>query len=186
VFTTEIEAQVMAHIIRPTLAEMSRRGTPYRGVLYAGLMIADGQARLVEYNARFGDPECQVLMLRLGAQALDLIQACAEGRLAEVRPVWAADHALAVVMAARGYPSTYAKGSEIIGLDAIPETPSEVVFHAGTTFSEGRVTATGGRVLNAAARAPSLAAAREKAYALVDRIDWPDGFCRRDIGWRAL
>ncbi len=186
VFTPGIEAQVMATIIRPTLAEMARRGTPYRGVLYAGLMIDSGQARLVEYNVRFGDPECQALMLRLGAQALDLIQATAEGRLEGAVPVWADDHALGVVMAAQGYPGTARQGGTIRGLEAISETPSEVVFHAGTVLSDGRVTAGGGRVLTATARGASLAEARDRAYGLVDRIDWPGGFCRRDIGWRAL
>ncbi len=186
VFTPESEAQVMAAIIRPTLAEMARRGTPYRGVLYAGLMIEAGRARLVEYNVRFGDPECQVLMLRLGAQALDLIQAAAEGRLDEIRPVWAADHALTVVMAAKGYPGSPAKGGAIHGLDALTETSAQVVFHAGTTSADGLVVASGGRVLNATARGASLREARDRAYALIDRIDFADGFCRRDIGWRAL
>ncbi len=186
IFTPGIEAQVMADIVRPTLAEMVRRGMPYQGVLYVGLMIEGGRARLVEYNVRFGDPECQVLMLRLGAQALDLIQACAEGRLGELRPVWAQDHALTVVLAAPGYPEAPVRGGEIRGLGAIPETPAEVVFHAGTAAVDGRMVATGGRVLNATARGATLAEARDRAYALVDRIDLEGGFCRRDIGWRAL
>jgi phosphoribosylamine--glycine ligase len=186
VFTPEIEAQVMAAIIRPTLAEMARRGTPYQGVLYAGLMIEGGRARLVEYNVRFGDPEAQVLMLRLGAQALDLIQACAAGRLDGVRPVWSGDHALTVVVAARGYPEAPVKGGAIHGLDAVPETPAAVVFHAGTEMADGQIVAAGGRVLNATARGASLREARDRAYGLVDRINFPDGFCRRDIGWRAL
>jgi phosphoribosylamine--glycine ligase len=186
VFTPGIEAQVMATIIRPTLAEMARRGTPYRGILYAGLMIDNGRARLVEYNVRFGDPEAQVLMLRLGAQALDLIQAAAEGRLAGVAPVWADDHALTVVMAAPGYPASPEKGSEIRGLDRVPETPSRVVFHAGTALDKGRLVANGGRVLNATARGPTLAAAQAAAYALAAAVDWPEAVFRRDIGWRAL
>ena len=149
-------------------------------------MIEDGRARLVEYNARFGDPECQVLMMRLGAQALDLLLACAEGRLDEARVNWADDHALTVVMAAQGYPGTYEKGSEIKGLDALPEDSFNMVFHAGTKAEGARVLAHGGRVLNVTARGASLAEARARAYATVARIDWPGGFCRRDIGWRAL
>lgn len=186
VLTDAVAAQAMEQIVLPTIREMARRGTPYQGVLYAGLMIENGRARLVEYNARFGDPECQVLMMRLGAQALDLLLACAEGRLAETRAQWADDHALTVVMATRGYPGTYAKGSVIHGLDALPETSSQMVFHAGTTLQDGQITATGGRVLNVTARGATLAEARAKAYAMVDAIDWPEGFCRRDIGWRAL
>jgi len=186
VLTDAIAGQALDRIIRPTMAEMARRGTPYQGVLYAGLMIEDGQARLVEYNARFGDPECQVLMMRLGAQALDLLLACAEGRLAEAKVNWADDHALTVVMAARGYPGAYAKGSEIRGLAALPEDSSNMVFHAGTSGTEGRILSNGGRVLNVTARGATLAEAQARAYAMVDAIDWPDGFCRRDIGWRAL
>ena len=186
VLTDEIARRAMDEIVKPTLAEMARRGTPYQGVLYAGLMIEDGTPRLVEYNARFGDPECQVLMMRLGAQALDLMQAAAEGRLAEARVTWAHDHAITVVMAARGYPGPYDKGSEIRGLEAMPEDSFRMVFHAGTEARDGAIVAIGGRVLNVTARAASLAEARDAAYAMVDGIDWPGGFCRRDIGWRAL
>ncbi|MDP5306453.1 phosphoribosylamine--glycine ligase [Paracoccus spongiarum] len=186
VLTPALQDQVMAQIIRPTIAEMAARGTPFQGVLYAGLMIADGKARLVEYNVRFGDPECQVLMMRLGAQALDLLLACAEGRLAETAVSWADDHALTVVMAAKGYPGDYEKGSIINGLDAIPETSFEMVFHAGTTERDGAITASGGRVLACTGRGATLAEAHERAYRAVDAIDWPGGFCRRDIGWRAL
>ncbi|WP_420023480.1 phosphoribosylamine--glycine ligase [Cereibacter azotoformans] len=186
VLTPAIQRQALDEIIKPTIAEMARRGAPYSGVLYAGLMIEQGRARLVEYNVRFGDPECQVLMLRLGAQALDLLLACAEGRLDEMRVNWAEDHALTVVLAARGYPGRHEKGSEIRGLEALPETSRQVVFHAGTTARDGRITAVGGRVLAATARGGTLAEARDAAYAMVDAIDWPEGFCRRDIGWRAL
>ncbi|MDE3029128.1 MAG: phosphoribosylamine--glycine ligase [Paracoccaceae bacterium] len=186
VLTDAIVEQVLAEIVRPTVAEMARRGAPYQGVLYVGLMIENGRARLVEYNVRFGDPECQVLMMRLGAQALDLLQACAEGRLEGTRVNWAEDHALSVVMAANGYPGTYTKGSVIGGLDGLPEDSFNMVFHAGTAAREGRIVANGGRVLNVTARGASLAEARARAYAMVDAIDWPEGFCRRDIGWRAL
>ena len=186
VLTNAIAEAAMAQIIHPTMAEMARRGMPYQGVLYAGLMIKDGQARLVEYNARFGDPECQVLMLRLGGQALDLMLACAEGRLQKMAVNWAEDHALCVVMAAQGYPGAYAKGSEIKGLGSCPEDSAHMVFHAGTKAQAGRVLANGGRVLGITARGATLAEAQARAYGMVDRIDWPDGFCRRDIGWRAL
>ncbi|WP_284163634.1 phosphoribosylamine--glycine ligase [Frigidibacter sp. SD6-1] len=186
VLTDAVLKQAMDEIVRPTVAEMARRGTPFQGVLYAGLMIEKGRARLVEYNVRFGDPEAQVLMMRMGAQALDLMLACAEGRLAGARVNWAEDHALTVVMAAGGYPGSYRKGTEIRGLGDLPETSSEMVFHAGTVARDGKVMANGGRVLNATARGASLAEAQARAYGLVDRIDWPEGFCRRDIGWRAL
>ena len=186
VLTDAIAEAALAQIVRPTIAEMARRGTPFKGVLYAGLMIEDGKARLVEYNVRFGDPECQVLMMRLGAQVLDLLLACATGRLDGMQVTWAGDHALSVVMAANGYPGDYAKGSQIRGLEELPETSLEMVFHAGTAAREGSIIASGGRVLNVTARGASLGEARERAYALVDRIDWPGGFCRRDIGWRAL
>jgi len=186
VLSDAVAEKAMTEIIKPTMAEMARRGTPYQGVLYAGLMIKDGVPRLVEYNARFGDPECQVLMMRLGAQALDLLIACAEERLSHVKVNWAEDHALTVVMAANGYPGTYTDGSVIGGLDALPTTSSNMCFHAGTAQSDAGTTAQGGRVLNITARASNLAEARAQAYGMVDKIDWPEGFCRQDIGWRAL
>ena len=186
VLTDAIVAQVMDQIIHPTLAEMARRGTPYVGVLYAGLMIDQGRARLVEYNARFGDPECQVLMLRLGAQALDLLLACAEGRLAGYQVNWADDHALCVVMAANGYPGSYDTGTAITGLDALPEDSFHMTFHAGTREAAGQILANGGRVLTVTARGATLGDAHDRAYGMVDQITWPGGFCRRDIGWRAL
>ncbi|WP_417206892.1 phosphoribosylamine--glycine ligase [Antarctobacter sp.] len=186
VMTPEVTQKALDQIVRPTMAEMVKRGMPYQGVLYVGLMIEDGQPRLVEFNARFGDPECQVLMLRLGAQALDLMHACAEGRLAEAQVTWADDHALTVVMATDGYPGPYARGSEIGGLDGLPEDSFRMMFHAGTKAEGGRVLANGGRVLNATARGDTLQEARDRAYAMVDAVDWPQGVFRRDIGWRAL
>jgi phosphoribosylamine--glycine ligase len=176
----------MAEIVLPTMAEMAKRGTPYQGVLYAGLMIKDGKARLVEYNARFGDPECQVLKMRLGAQALDVLLACAEGRLAEAQVNWADDHALTVVMAAKGYPGAYDKGTIIHGLKRLPEDSRHMCFHAGTVEKDGRILANGGRVLNITARGDTLEEARNRAYAMIDHLVWPEGFCRSDIGWRAL
>lgn len=186
VLSAEIEAKAMDEIVKPTMAEMAKRGVPFQGVLYAGLMIKDGQPRLVEYNVRFGDPECQVLMMRLGAQALDLMQAAAEGRLSEAQVNWADDHAMTVVMAANGYPGSYEKGTEIKGLEALADDSMNVVFHAGTKAEGEKVLASGGRVLNVTARGASLQEARDRAYAMVDGVDWPDGFFRRDIGWRAL
>lgn len=186
VLSSEVEARAMDEIVKPTMKAMADRGMPYQGVLYAGLMIKDGAPRLVEYNVRFGDPECQVLMMRLGAQALDLMQAAAEGRLAEAKVNWAEDHAITIVMAANGYPGSYEKGTEIKGLDKLTEDSSNMVFHAGTKTEDGKILATGGRVLNVTARGADLQEARDRAYAALDQIIWPEGFCRRDIGWRAL
>src|SRR6056297_2444719 len=186
VMTDAVTERDMERIVRPVLAEMARRGTPYRGVLFVGLMIEAGAPRLVEFNVRFGDPECQALMMRLGGQALDLMQAAAEGRLGEMQVTWAEDHAMTVVMAAQGYPGAYAKGSVIAGLDEAREDSFHQVFHAGTARKDGRFVASGGRVLALTARGASLQEAADRAYGLVDRIDWAQGFCRRDIGWRAL
>ena len=186
VLTDAVAQRAMDEIIKPTVAEMARRGTPYQGVLYAGLMIENGAPRLVEYNVRFGDPECQVLMMRLGAQALDLMHAAAEGRLADAQVNWAADHAITVVLAADGYPGSYAKGAVIGGLDALAADSNHMVFHAGTALNGGNVTAAGGRVLNVTARGDTLAQAAQRAYGMVEGIDFPGGFFRNDIGWRAL
>ena len=186
VMTSDVADKALNLIVKPTLFEMVKRGAAYQGILYAGLMIKDGMPRLVEYNVRFGDPECQVLMLRLGAQALDLMHAAAEGRLSEVQVNWADDHAMTVVMAADGYPGSYAKGQAIGGLDDLPEDSMHVMFHAGTELRNGQVVSSGGRVLNATARGQSLREAADRAYALVDGVDWPGAAVRRDIGWRAL
>jgi phosphoribosylamine--glycine ligase len=166
---------------------MAARGTPYKGVLYAGLMITDTGPRLIEYNVRFGDPETQVLMLRLKSDLLAALLATVDGVLNAFDVRWHDDAAITVVMAANGYPGDYAKGSEIRGLDAAEAMPNVEVFHAGTARSaDGRLIAAGGRVLSVSARGRTLAEARERAYAAVGRIDWPGGFCRSDIGWRAL
>ena len=186
IMTSDVTDKALNLIVKPTLTEMAKRGAPYQGILYAGLMIKDGMPRLVEYNVRFGDPECQVLMLRLGAQVLDLLHAAAEGRLDEAQVNWADDHAMTVVMAANGYPGSYAKGQVIGGLDDLPEDSMHVMFHAGTTLENGHVVSSGGRVLNATARGQSLREAADRAYALVDGVDWPGAAVRRDIGWRAL
>ena len=186
VMTEAVTQAALDQIVKPTMAEMVRRGTPYQGVLFVGLMIKDGAPRLVEYNVRFGDPECQVLMMRLGAQVLDLMQAAAEGRLAHAQVNWANDHALTVVMAANGYPGAYEKGSVLGGLDEVPQDSRHMAFHAGTARRDGQYVANGGRVVAMTARADTLTEAQARAYAMVDQVNWPQGFCRRDIGWRAL
>lgn len=186
VLSEAVQERAMERIVRPTLREMSRRGMPFQGVLYAGLMIENGEPRLIEYNVRFGDPEAQVLMMRLGGQVLDLIQATAEGRLDEVSVAWADDHALTVVLAARGYPGKVETGAPIRGTEELPRSSLQMLFHAGTALQDGTLVAAGGRVLNATARGATLQEARDRAYALVDAIDAPGLFCRRDIGWRAL
>ena len=186
VMTPEVTQKALDEIIKPTIAEMAKRGTPYQGVLYAGFMIKDGQPRLVEYNVRFGDPECQVIMQRLGAQVLDALLATAEGTLDEARLNWADDHALTVVYATKGYPGAYEKGSVIKGLGVADDDPFVEVFHAGTAEKNGQTIATGGRVLAVTARGENLQQAHDRAYATIEKIDWPEGFYRKDIGWRAL
>jgi phosphoribosylamine---glycine ligase len=182
--TPEVTERALAEIVRPTLREMARRGTPFAGVLYAGLMIAEGAPRLVEYNVRFGDPEAQVLAMRLGGQLFDACLACAEGRLGAARVNWAADHAMTVVMAAPGYPGAYPRG-QAIGLPALDD-PRARIFHAGTRMREGALVSDGGRVLSVTARGASLGEARDRAYGVVAAVDWPEAQVRHDIGWRAL
>ena len=187
VFTDALRDEVMARIVKPVLAEMAKRGSPFRGVLFAGLMITADGPRLIEFNVRFGDPECQALMVRLRSDLLPALLAACDAELAAFDLRWEALHSLVVVMAARGYPGAYAKGSEIRGLERAAQVPGVQVFHAGTARREdGTLVATGGRVLGVTATGRTLAEAQAAAYAAVDAIDWPDGFCRRDIGWRAL
>ncbi|PZW47127.1 phosphoribosylamine--glycine ligase [Humitalea rosea] len=187
VFSAAMEAEVMDHCVTPVLAEMAKRGAPFRGVLFAGLMLTPEGPKLLEFNVRFGDPECQVLMLRLQSDLLPLLVAAADGHLAGMAPDWRPDPALVVVMAAEGYPEAPRKGSVIGGLEAAAACPGVTVFHAGTARREdGAVIATGGRVLGIAATGADLRAARDAAYAGVDAVVWPGGFCRRDIGARAL
>ncbi|MBB4267543.1 phosphoribosylamine--glycine ligase [Roseospira visakhapatnamensis] len=180
--------RVMDEIIQPTVDTMAARGTPFQGVLFGGLMIDAGQPKVLEFNVRFGDPECQVLMARLDSDLLELLEAAAHGRLADIDPPrWRDQVALVVVMAARGYPGAYAKGSEIRGLTAAGVIDGVSVLHAGTRPGpDGAVLANGGRVLGITATGDSVAKARDRAHAAIDLIDWPEGFCRRDIGWRAL
>jgi phosphoribosylamine--glycine ligase len=165
---------------------MAAEGTPYRGVLYAGLMLTASGPQLLEYNVRFGDPECQALLPRLMTDLGQLLQGGAAGMLGHMDLRWYPEHVITVVMAANGYPGAYERGSEIRGLDAAAEIAGVVIFHAGTRIEDGRVFADGGRVLNVTASGASLEDARARAYAAIDRIDWPEGFCRRDIGWRVL
>jgi phosphoribosylamine--glycine ligase len=184
--TPALTERVLEEIIRPTIAGMAAEGAPYKGVLYAGLMLTADGPKLLEYNVRFGDPECQVLLPRLMTDLGPLLLGAAEGALGFMDLRWYPDPALTVVMAAKGYPGAYVKGSRIRGLEAAAEVEGVTIFHAGTRIVNGRVLADGGRVLDVTAQGASLAAARDRAYAAVDRIQWPEGFCRRDIGWRAL
>ncbi|WP_269583606.1 phosphoribosylamine--glycine ligase [Roseibium sp. Sym1] len=185
VMTDAVVADVMRRIIEPTIATLARRGTPFKGVLYAGLMIGKDGPKLIEYNTRFGDPECQVLMMRLDSDLLDLILASVEGTLDAAEARWKDDAALTVVMAAKGYPGAYEKGTEIRGLKPVG-SDGPAVFHAGTKRDGARVLANGGRVLNVTALGETVRAAQESAYRVVETIDWPEGFCRSDIGWRAI
>ncbi|MDG6079471.1 phosphoribosylamine--glycine ligase [Erythrobacter litoralis] len=185
VLAPDLEARAMREIIEPTVKAMREEGYPYSGVLYAGLMLTPGGPQLIEYNARFGDPECQVLMMRLESDLVDLMLACAEGRLGEIeRPALSGDFALTVVMAAEGYPDTPKKGGAIDLGEA--EAQGAKVFHAGTKREGGALTANGGRVLNVTAQGTSASEAQRAAYAAVDAIDFPTGFCRRDIGQREV
>lgn len=177
--------RAMAEIVQPAVAGMAARGTPFKGVLFAGLMITENGPQLIEFNTRFGDPECQVLMMRFAGDLAQVLHACAEGDVSGAEVAWHDDPVMSVVMATKGYPGRYDTGSLI----TLPDTMDEdvMVFHAGTRRDDDRtLRANGGRVLNVTARGATLHEAREQAYAVVDAIDWPDGFCRRDIGWRAL
>jgi phosphoribosylamine--glycine ligase len=187
VVTPEIAERVMAEIVRPTVAAMKARGTPFRGVLFAGLMITAEGPKLIEYNVRFGDPECEVLMPRLLDDLVELLEATVDGKLAGRTLGWRQEAALTVVMAAEGYPGTPRTGTEIKGLDKAGAMEGVTVFHAGTkTAPDGTLLANGGRVLAVTALGSTIAAAQKRAYEAVDAIDWPGGFCRRDIGWRAV
>jgi phosphoribosylamine--glycine ligase len=186
VMTPELSRRAMDEIVLPTVRAMKAMGVPYKGVLYAGLMITAEGPKLIEYNVRFGDPECQVLMPRLMSDLVPALLACCDGMLKNFDLRWYPDAALTVVMAAKGYPGSYAKGSVIEGLDAAAEVEGVEVFHAGTKAEGDRILANGGRVLNVCALGKSVGEAQARAYAAVDRIRWADGFCRRDIGFRAV
>ena len=186
VMTDAMTARVMAEIVTPTLDAMRAMGCPFKGVLFAGLMIGKDGPKLIEYNTRFGDPETQVLMLRLMSDLVPALLAASDGVLKNFDLRWYADAALTVVMAAKGYPGAYEKGSVIAGLAAAAQVADVEIFHAGTRAEGGEILANGGRVLNVCARGKSVAEAQKRAYEAVDRIHWPGGFCRRDIGWRAI
>ncbi|MBM3627841.1 MAG: phosphoribosylamine--glycine ligase [Alphaproteobacteria bacterium] len=179
-------ARIMDEIVRPTVAGMRADGVPYKGVLFAGVMIGAAGPRLIEFNVRFGDPECQALVSRLMSDILPALVASADGELRNFHLRWRDVVALTVVMAAKGYPGAYEKGTEIRGLGAAAKLPGATIFHAGTAASGDKMLATGGRVLSVTGTGRSVREAQARAYAAVDAIDWPGGFCRRDIGWRAV
>ncbi|MGX5846428.1 phosphoribosylamine--glycine ligase [Mesorhizobium sp. PL10] len=185
VMTPEMIERTMREIVEPTMRGMAELGAPFAGILFAGLMITDKGPKLIEYNTRFGDPECQVLMMRLKDDLLVLLNAAVDGQLAHSSVRWRDEAALTVVMAARGYPGTPEKGSVIRGLDEAAGEGVEI-FHAGTAINGGALVANGGRVLNVTASGKTVGEAQGRAYAALDRIDWPQGFCRRDIGWQAV
>ncbi|HDL16345.1 MAG TPA: phosphoribosylamine--glycine ligase, partial [Rhizobiales bacterium] len=179
-------ARVMEEIILPSIEGMAEAGMPYQGVLYAGLMITDTGPKLIEYNVRFGDPECQVLMMRLNSDFLPALLAAADGGLDQFDLRWHGDVALTVVMATKGYPGSYEKGSAISGLEEAGRDENVEIFHAGTALRDGSLIATGGRVLNITARGGTVREAQQRAYAAIGKIGWSEGFCRSDIGWRAI
>jgi phosphoribosylamine--glycine ligase len=186
VMTPEMVERTMSEIVRPTVAAMQSRGTPFKGVLFAGLMITTKGPQLIEYNTRFGDPETQVLMMRLQSDLLEALLATVDGKLDTLELAWSGEPALTVVMAAEGYPGTPRKGTEIKGLEAAAKVPGVQIFHAGTKAEGGRILANGGRVLNVTATGRTVAEAQARAYAAIGKLDWPGGFCRKDIGWRAV
>jgi phosphoribosylamine--glycine ligase len=188
IFDAAMQKRTMDEIILPTARAMAADGMPFKGVFYAGLMITAQGPKIFEYNCRFGDPECQVMMMRLKSDLVPALIACADGGLKHFDLRWSNDSALTVVMAANGYPDAYQKGTEIRGLDAAGKVEGVQIFHAGTKFGPDgkRVLANGGRVLNVTAMAPTVEEARNRAYRAVDLIDWPEGFCRRDIAWRVV
>ena len=186
ILTQSIMDLTIESIIKPTIEEMSNRGTPYKGVLFAGLMIRNGIPKLIEYNVRLGDPECQALMIRLGPQVLDLIIACVSTKLDQAKVNWADDHSVTIVLATKGYPGNYRNGSKIRFVEELKSDSLNQIFHAGTKRDNSSLIANGGRVLNITARGGSLLEARDRAYKTVEKINWPEGFYRSDIGWRAL
>ena len=186
VMTPALEARVMAEIIQPTLRAMAARGAPFKGVLYAGLMITDKGPKLIEYNVRFGDPETQVLMPRLRSDLLPALVAAADGMLGSFALRWKDEAALCVVMAAKGYPGPVQKGTRIVGLERACSLDDVVIFHAGTMRNGDQILANGGRVLGITATGGSVKDAAARAYEAVALVEWPEGFCRSDIGWREV
>ena len=186
VMTDAMCARVMEEMIYPTLRALKAMGSPYKGVLYAGVMVTKDGPKLVEYNARFGDPETQVLVMRMMSDILPALIASADGQLKNFSLRWFDDVALTVIMATKGYPGSYGKGSVISGLDEAAQVEGVEIFHAGTVAKDGKILASGGRVLNVCAMGKTVTEAQSRAYQAVDRINWPEGFCRRDIGWQAV
>jgi phosphoribosylamine--glycine ligase len=186
IMTPPMEQRVMDEIVLPTVRALAKAGAPYKGVLFAGLMITDKGPQLIEYNVRFGDPECQVLTLRLMSDLVPALIAACDGQLKNFDLRWYSDAALTVVMATKGYPGAYGKGSVIEGLDKAAKVDGVEIFHAGTVKDGDRILANGGRVLNVCGRGKTVREAQMRAYAGIDCIDWPGGFCRRDIGWQAI
>lgn len=184
--TEALSAEALEKIVKPTIRALTDMGHPYVGVLYAGLILTKEGPKLIEYNCRFGDPECQVLMIRLKDDIVPLLLAAADGTLGKMSVRWHADSALTVVMCAKGYPGEVAKGTEIRGLETASAEEGVEIFHAGTALKDGRLVASGGRVLNVTALGRNVKEAQSRAYAAVARVDWPEGFCRKDIGWRAI
>jgi phosphoribosylamine--glycine ligase len=184
--TPELIEHVMARIIRPTLAEMHGRGTLFRGILFAGLMITEHGPKLIEYNVRFGDPECEALLPRLQSDLLPVLIAACDGKLDTVALQWKNEASAVVIMAARGYPGDYVKHSKIRGLDAAGQVPGVRIFHSGTEMRGDDLLSSGGRVLAVCGTGADLRQALARAYQAIDLIDWPEGFCRRDIGWQAV
>ncbi len=187
--SAELEEKIIHTIIEPTVKAMADEGAPFTGVLFAGLMVVDGEPKLIEYNARFGDPECQTLIMRLQGDLLEILLAGAQGRLGDIKGQvsWSEDVAMCVVMAAKGYPGSYEKNTPIKGLSEAAQVENTMVFHAGTAKNDkGELVSVGGRVLGITATGDNIGHARRLAYEAVERVDWPEGFCRHDIGWRAL
>lgn len=186
IFDAALQKRTMDEIVLPTVRGMKELGAPFKGVLYVGLMVDQGKPRLVEYNCRFGDPETQPMMMRLKSDIVPALIACADGGLAHLDLRWSDQAVLTVILATKGYPDAYKNGSEIRGLAEAAKVEGVEIFHAGTKADGNRILANGGRVLNVTAMAPSIEEARQRAYRAVDLIDWPEGFCRRDIAWRAV
>ena len=186
VMTDALTEDVMEKIVRPTVAGMASRGAPFTGILFVGLMITETGPELIEYNVRFGDPECQTLMMRLESDLLELLLAASRGALDGVTTQWSDDVVMNVVLASKGYPGSYEKGTEIEDLTAAEAMEGVTIFHAGTTKKDDKLLATGGRVLNVCARGKTVSEAQALCYKAVDAIKWDNGFCRRDIGWRAV
>ena len=186
IMTPDMNQRVMDEIVFPTVRALARAGAPFKGVLFAGLMITKSGPQLIEFNVRFGDPETQVMMLRLMSDLVPALLAARDGQLKNFNLRWYADAALTVVMAAKGYPGAYERGTPIEGLDEAAQVEGVEIFHAGTKADGGRILSNGGRVLNVCARGKTVREAQARAYTAVDKIEWPDGFCRRDIGWQAI